>query len=610
MHFKSIKEMHITDIEDALILVGKNNTGKTIVLDAIRAVCGCYELDKEDFDWNGANIEIGVELEVTNEDLKQWHRIGMVANVSDYRKWYALFQKKFPSFRDNLLTFTFVAGKKGNRRYDDGVSAHNPGIAKLLPHIFYLDPARNLEQFQEELLLLQEDPLLKQMRYGRCILTAEKECNNCFDCVEGIQKKKAMDLNALETAKLLDYKLYELNLNAWTEKVNQKFKKNGGQEEIIFSMNRDVDKMLAVTTEIKGNPGGKRSPIERMGAGMRSVYMLSLLETYAEGANSTPGIVLVEEPELFLHPRLQKTAGDILYRLSQKNQVIFETHSPNLLPNFNSKQIRQVVQDDLGYTVVRENTDISVILDELGYSANDMMNVHFVFIVEGRQDKSRLPLLLEKYYSEIYDQEGHLSRTAIITTNSCTNIRTYANLKYMNQVYLKDNFLMIRDGDGKDAKALRRQLCNYYEEQGRRDVDHLPRVTDKNVLILKYYSFENYFFNPKIMAQIGVVKSEEDFYKIFLRKWKEYLYKISSGRRLTEAIGQDLETVADVKKYMEEIRIHMRGHNIYDIFYGRYKKQEEELLRRYIALADRDDFKDILDAIDQFIWFSSRKKES
>ena len=82
------------------------------------------------------------------------------------------------------------------------------------------------------------------------------------------------------------------------------------------------------------------------------------------------------------------------------------------------------------------------------------MNVSFVFIVEGRQDKSRLPLLLEKYYSEIYGPDGNLSRVAIITTNSCTNIKTYANLKYINKLYLKDQFFMIRDGDGKDPREL------------------------------------------------------------------------------------------------------------------------------------------------------------
>ena len=33
---------------------------------------------------------------------------------------------------------------------------------------------------------------------------------------------------------------------------------------------------------------------------------------------------------------------------------------------------------------------------------------------------------------------------------------------------------------------------------------------------------------------------------------------------------------------MEEIKIYMRGHNLYDIFYGKYKGNEEEILKRYI----------------------------
>ena len=35
----------------------------------------------------------------------------------------------------------------------------------------------------------------------------------------------------------------------------------------------------------------------------------------------------------------------------------------------------------------------------------------------------------------------------------------------MNQIYLRDQFLMVRDGDGEDPAALGRQLCRYYEER-------------------------------------------------------------------------------------------------------------------------------------------------
>ena len=217
-------------------------------------------------------------------------------------------------------------------------------------------------------------------------------------------------------------------------------------------------------------------------------------------------------------------------------------------------------------------------------------------------------MLIRKYYAETCDQNGQLIRIAIINTNSCTNIKTYANLKYINQVYLKDQFLMIRDGDGKDRKELQHQLCRYYEERNREDVDALPRVRPQNVLILKYYSFENYFLNPRIMTQIGVVRSEEEFYQTLLTKWKEYLYKIRSGTHLTEVIGKNLETVDDLKEHMEEIKIYLRGHNLFDIFYGRFKEREEEVLQKYVELAPREEFADILDAIDRFIYFENRKK--
>ena len=111
------------------------------------------------------------------------------------------------------------------------------------------------------------------------------------------------------------------------------------------------------------------------------------------------------------------------------------------------------------------------------------------------------------------------------------------------------------------------------------------------------------------MAEIGIIESEEQFYEIFIEKWREYLYRLRSGRKLTEVIEHDLTSVDDIKQHMEEIRIHMRGHNLYDIYYGRYRENEQEILSRYIDAAPREDFADILDSIDRFIYFESRKKK-
>lgn len=606
-NFKSIQDLEIQNIENALILVGKNNTGKTGILEAIRAAMGSYDPSDAMFNEKRQNIEITITLNITEEDLHLLHACGMVSQYKRYTVWKRDFEAKLPSFQDGFLTFTSIISHNGEIRYHDGFRKNNRYIPELLPRLYFIDITRNLKPFQEDLLIFQEDEQLVRIRANMCMFDSAKTCNQCFSCIGLINRKKPEELQLHETAKLLEYKMYQLNLNDFAKKVNENYRKNGGFEQILFTLTCNPDALFHVSAEAWHEEQQRLSPVEQLGNGMKSLYMLSLLETYIEGEKRIPSIIMVEYPELFLHPSLQKTASETLYRLSKKNQVIFTTHSPNMIANFTSRQLHQVVLDDGGYSVVRRHADLDEILDDLGYSAGDLLNVSFVFIVEGRQDKSRLPLLLEKYYSELHDPDGNLARISIITTNSCTNIRTYANLKYMNQVYLRDQFLMIRDGDGQDPEKLASQLCRYYDERNLEDIDKLPKVRRRNVLILKYYSFENYFLNPEIMAKLGIVESEEAFWDILFGKWKEYLHRLTSGRHLVSVLGHDLGSVQDLKDNFETFRIYMRGHNLYDIFYGRYKNQETELLKQYISLAPQDDFKDILDAIDQFPFFDNRK---
>ena len=604
-NFKSIRDMEITDIDQALILVGKNNTGKTSVLDAVAAVCGAYEISPQDFNERRQAVRIQVRLRIDEEDLRLFHRLGKVSRYRRYEAWRQAFQGKLPSFKDGILSFTFHANAAGKVRLEDGWRKHNPWIFQVLPRLYRINAERELAQLQNDLFLFQEDEQLQKLRSGRCIFEQAKECRHCFNCLGLIEQKSPMELTAVETQRLLEYKIYQMNLNDFSLKVNENFRKNGGYERLRFTLSFRKD-LFSVEASAFSSHRNAWNPVDTMGRGMKSIYMLSLLETYIGEPDRIPSLIMVEDPEIYLHPQLQKTCSEMLYRLSKKNQVIFKTHAPSMLFNFTARQIRQVVLDEEQYSAVLPHTDVSRVLNDLGYGANDLMNVGFVFIVEGKQDKSRLPLLLERYYSEVHDQEGKLVRISIIATNSCTNIKTYANLKYMNQLYLRDQFLMIRDGDGKDPKELVRQLCGYYEQRSMEDAE-LPRVTRKNVLILKYYSFENYFLNPQVMARLGVVESPEAFYRILYEKWREYLYKIRSGQRLKEVLGRDFTGPEDMREHMEEIRIHLRGHNLYDIFYGPFKEREQELLREYIRLAPREDFEDILSAIDSFVYFDSRK---
>jgi hypothetical protein len=168
---------------------------------------------------------------------------------------------------------------------------------------------------------------------------------------------------------------------------------------------------------------------------------------------------------------------------------------------------------------------------------------------------------------------------------------------------------MIRDGDGKDREMLARQLCKYYDDRGNEDYGNIPRVTGRNVLILKYYSFENYFLDPKVMSQIGVVSSEEEFYDILFSKYQEYLYRLTSTKNMLDTLKITIQTKDDLKNNMENIKIYVRGHNLFDIFYGKYKgKNENEILKAYIEVAPKANFKDIFEAINEFVYFNNRKK--
>ena len=93
-NFRSIRDMQISDIENALILVGKNDTGKTAVLDAVRAAGGDYTVRAEDFREDFPNVEVSVRLRIEEDDLKRFHRFGMVSAYRRYDSWYRDFCRK------------------------------------------------------------------------------------------------------------------------------------------------------------------------------------------------------------------------------------------------------------------------------------------------------------------------------------------------------------------------------------------------------------------------------------------------------------------------------------------------------------------------------------
>lgn len=86
-NFKSIKDLEIKNVENVLILVGKNNTGKTAVIDAIRVISGDYIINKTDYLSEEKSISIEIKVRFYEEDLKLFHSKGIVSKYKKYDLW-------------------------------------------------------------------------------------------------------------------------------------------------------------------------------------------------------------------------------------------------------------------------------------------------------------------------------------------------------------------------------------------------------------------------------------------------------------------------------------------------------------------------------------------
>jgi putative ATP-dependent endonuclease of OLD family len=93
--------------------------------------------------------------------------------------------------------------------------------------------------------------------------------------------------------------------------------------------------------------GGVETPMHRQGHGLQRALYLGLLQTLAEEIRRQgqaglvrPFLLMVEEPELFLHPAAQERMRDALETISTKGQVLVATHSPLMV---SPKSLRQVI---------------------------------------------------------------------------------------------------------------------------------------------------------------------------------------------------------------------------------------------------------------------------
>lgn len=150
VNFKSIRKLEIKAMENSLILVGKNNTGKTSVIDAILTAAGLRPLHSYELLNPSRPVEISLQISFTEEDLHYYYTKGILSKTRNYEKWLEEFKTKLPSFENGIVSFMCYIKPDFSIQYRDGFLKHNPYIKEIIPKIYHIDQSRNLEMLQND----------------------------------------------------------------------------------------------------------------------------------------------------------------------------------------------------------------------------------------------------------------------------------------------------------------------------------------------------------------------------------------------------------------------------------------------------------------------------
>lgn len=495
-------------------LIGQNNTGKSTILDAIQ--CFHPEIKKtvelRDYHSRSKSVEINVSFAgVSNEyiaqkmfadDLQKYeekHKDLILNNarpdeIAKYEVGFAkkieekIFSviKKYEIEEEQMkvkLTVPITNGIVGKKAYsvESGNTISETDLKKILPTIKVIPAIRNPQNESSAGTNSYMKDLIQMLDDG--IETSIEVSGN---------KVNYNDLNRI-IADASNYRCSRLS-----SEITRKYSEVIGNDdfEIHISSDVNISKGTTYSTKLLDKHSNLESDMLNCGTGYQSMIILAILQTYLELENRQCGyIIIIEEPEVYLHPTLQRKMIEAMCNLSVDNQVLFSTHSPITISALKKEQVRIVIKE--GAEARLEEINTKQVIRELGIRPEDILMGKGVILVEGPDDAELIKILVEKF------KPGYSEQINIVSTGSCSKLAFFANAQRIFSGAYEVPVLIIRDADCLNVEEQKEALCSeIVNVLNERDAWPLEKIQE-SVFVVGEHSIESLFIDSAILSKIS-----------------------------------------------------------------------------------------------------------